>query len=185
MNYIEEKLSIIRNDDVTIYKNFLKSFVHIYDYDITGSDAYKSYLNIVYLIYNELKLKYKTSCLENHFLDRSELNWIEYKESKITYFITSMNEDLEMSYTSNLVIPLDDLLKFYKENFRNKLSEYLDSIFEGCKEVSAYVEKEISALQGNLKDYKQTVANINKPFKNILEQESEEDIMEELLKLKI
>ena len=136
MNFIENRLIVLRGTDKNLYIDLLKKFTKIDMEKLVDSDPVITYINCLYYIYNELKLHFRSACLENHFLEKNDKEWLEYKENKLDYFLTEMNKDFDASYTANLTVPIYEIKKYYKIHFRNKIKDYLSELLDGCRKIA-------------------------------------------------
>lgn len=161
MNYVEERLLILRETDLTAYKEELEKETNISQDIISHSDAYQSYINMLQIIYNEVKLRYRIACLENHFLTKSDSEWEEYKENKIDYIITNMNKDLEVVYTPSIVISYADLKARQKELLTKKMKNEFDDILDHCKKISKDAFDIMNDLELELSNLNKEICGIN------------------------
>lgn len=161
MNYVEERLLILRESDLCFYKEQLEKETNISQDIISHSDAYQSYINMLQIIYNEIKLKFRVACLENHFLSKSELEWEEYKENKIDFIITTMNKDLEVVYTPSIVITYEDLKDNQKEFLSKKMKNEFDDILNRCKKIAKSSKESMEELELEISNLNKEICGTN------------------------
>jgi len=150
MRKVEEKLLVLMDIDKCVFSELLRNYTKLEEYIILTSDSYKSYCNIMYIVYNELKHRYKIACLENHFCDKNEKEWVIYREAKLDYFVSDMNRDFGIYYANNLVVPEPEIIAYYKDNFRNKLKDGLAAILDEIRGVSISSQLKKKSLEASL-----------------------------------